>query len=74
LLVMPYLIALLPQKFAALPLPLLLVLVIQALQAGLLCWLLAWFGPRLGAPYGLDTPWLRACVYRRQRSPAYPYH
>src|SRR5262249_35867319 len=26
---------------------------------GLLCTLLAWLGLRLGAPYGLDAPWLR---------------
>ena len=68
--VMPYLVALLPQKFAALPLPLPAVALAQAVQAGLLCWLLGWLGLYLGAPYGLDAPWLRAWVYRRPRDPA----
>jgi len=68
--VMPYVVALLPQKFAALPLPLPAVALAQAVQAGLLCWLLGWLGLYLGAPYGLDAPWLRARVYRRPRDPA----
>jgi len=62
--VMPYMIALLPQTFAALPLPLPLVTAVQAVQGGVLCWLLAWLGLYLGAPHGLDAPWLRAWVYR----------
>jgi len=68
--VMPYLLALLPQKFATLPLPLPVIALAQAVQAGLLCWLLGWLGLHLGAPYGLDAPWLRAWVYRRPRDPA----
>jgi hypothetical protein len=36
----------------------------------MLCWLLGWLGLYLGAPYGLDAPWLRAWVYRRPRDPA----
>lgn len=67
--VMPYLVALLPQRFAALPLPLPAVVLAQAVQAGLLCWLLGWLGLYLGAPYGLDAPWLRDWVYRRRRDP-----
>lgn len=67
---MPYLMALLPQKFATLPLPLPAVIAIQAVQAGVMCWLLAWLGLFLGAPYGLDAPWLRAWVYRRALDPA----
>lgn len=67
---MPYLLALLPQKFAALPLPLPVIALAQAVQAGVLCWLLGWLGLSLGAPYGLDAPWLRAWVYRRPRDPA----
>ena len=42
----------------------------QALQAGVLCWLLGWLGLFLGARHGLDAPWLRAWVYRRPRDPA----
>ncbi len=68
--VMPYLVALLPQRFAALPLPLPAIALAQAVQAGLLCWVLGWLGLYLGAPYGLDAPWLRAWVYRRRREPA----
>ena len=67
---LPYLLVLMPQKFAALPLPLPVVAAAQAAQAGVLCWLLAWLGLYLGTPYGLDAPWLRAWVYRRPRDPS----
>ncbi|MGB5940491.1 MAG: CPBP family glutamic-type intramembrane protease [Rhodanobacter sp.] len=67
---MPYVIALTPQKFSALPLPLPVIVLAAAAQTGMLCWLLGWFGLYLGAPYGLDAPWLRAWVYRRPRDPA----
>jgi hypothetical protein len=67
---LPYLLALMPQKFAALPLPLPVMLAAQVVQAGVLCWLLAWLGLYLGAPYGLDAPWLRAWIYRRPRDPS----
>lgn len=66
----PYLMALMPLKFAALPMPLWAALAAQALQAGVLCWLLGWLGLFLGARHGLDAPWLRAWVYRRPRDPA----
>lgn len=65
----PYLLALMPQKFAALPVPLPVVMAAQTAQAGVLCWLLAWLGLTLGAPYGLDAPWLRSWIYRRPRDP-----
>jgi hypothetical protein len=64
---MPYVMAQTPQKFAA-PLP--LILLQSAVETGVLCWLLSWLGLYLGAPYGLDAPWLRAWVYRRPRDPA----
>ena len=67
----PYLTALMPQKLAALPLPLWATALTQAVQAGVLCWLLAWLGLTLGARHGLDAPWLRAWVYRRP-APAHP--
>jgi uncharacterized membrane protein len=67
---MPYVIALTPQKFSALPLPLPVIVLAAAAQTGMLCWLLGWLGLYLGAPYGLDAPWLRAWVYRRLRDPA----
>lgn len=65
----PYLLVLMPQKFAALPVPLPVVMAAQTIQAGVLCWLLAWLGLTLGAPYGLDAPWLRSWIYRRPRDP-----
>ncbi|MEP6898005.1 MAG: CPBP family intramembrane glutamic endopeptidase [Rhodanobacter sp.] len=65
----PYLLALMPKKFAAIPAPLSIVAAAQAIQAGVLCWLLGWLGLYLGAPYGLDAPWLRAWVYRQPRNP-----
>ncbi len=61
----PYLAVLMPQKLAALPLPLWAAALLQAGQAGILCWLLAWLGLFLGARHGLDAPWLRAWLERR---------
>ncbi|MGY3039366.1 putative membrane protein [Rhodanobacter sp. TND4EL1] len=69
---MPYMVALLPQKFAALSLPLPAIAAIQAVQVGVFCWLLAWLGLYLGAPYRLDAPWLRAWVYRLPHPAAAP--
>ncbi|OOG48016.1 CPBP family glutamic-type intramembrane protease [Rhodanobacter sp. C01] len=66
----PYLMALMPLKFATLPMPLWAAIAAQALQAGVLCWLLGWLGLFLGARHGLDAPWLRAWTYRRPRDPA----
>lgn len=71
---LPYLLVLMPQKFAALPLPLPVLMAAQTAQAGVLCWLLAWLGLHLGAPYGLDAPWLRAWVDRRPRDPSRSAH
>ncbi len=62
---MPYLLVLMPQKFAHLPVPLTVLIAGQTVQAGALCWLLGWLGLYLGAPYGLDAPWLRAWIERR---------
>lgn len=61
----PYLLVLMPDKLAALPLPLPVLIAVQTIQAGVLCWLAAWLGLFLGARHGLDAPWLRAWVYRR---------
>lgn len=58
----PYLMALMPLKFAALPVPLWVALSAQALQAGVLCFLLGWLGLFLDARHGLDAPRLRAWV------------
>jgi hypothetical protein len=67
LLVFPYLAVLMPQRLAQLPAPLWVVALAQTAQAGVLCWLAAWLGLRLGALYGLDAPWLRAWLERRPR-------
>lgn len=68
----PYLIQLLPQAYASVRQPLWLVVSLSSLQTGLLCFLLAWLGLYLGAPLGLDAPWLRAWVYRRPLQGAAP--
>ena len=68
----PYLLALMPQKFATLKLPLPVVIAAQTLQAGVLCGMLGWIGLALGERYGLDAPWLRAWVERRTVDPARP--
>lgn len=66
----PYLVAVMPLKLAAVPVPLWVLLAAQALQAGVLCWALGWLGLFLGARFGLDAPWLRAWVYRQPRDPS----
>jgi membrane protease YdiL (CAAX protease family) len=62
-LLFPYLLQLLP-RLGQTPLPLALLIAIQAIQAGLQFFLLSWIGLRLGASVGLDSPLLRAWVYR----------
>jgi hypothetical protein len=61
-LLFPYLLVLVP-KLGTSPLPLWLLVVIQAGQAGVLGFGLAWVGLRLGAPLGLDAPLLRRWLY-----------
>jgi hypothetical protein len=68
----PYLVALMPQRFAMLPLPLSAAALLQAAQVGVLCWLLGWLGLALGARHGLDAPRLRAWVYHRPLGLATP--
>ncbi|WP_266169452.1 CPBP family glutamic-type intramembrane protease [Dyella subtropica] len=63
--VFPYLLTLMPTWFATLPVPLWKLVAAQVVQAGVLCWLLAWLGLYLGGRHGLDAPWLRALVYRQ---------
>lgn len=66
----PYLVAMMPLKLAAVRVPLWVLLPAQALQAGVLCWALGWLGLFLGARFGLDAPWLRAWVYRQPHDPS----
>ncbi|NYE27969.1 membrane protease YdiL (CAAX protease family) [Rhodanobacter sp. K2T2] len=70
LLLFPYLLAMMPLKFAMLRQPWWIVMLLQSAQSGVLCLLLGWLGLVLGTRYGLDAPWLRAWVYRQPRDPA----
>jgi len=65
--VLPYLLEITPgarERLASLPLPLPILLAFQCAQAAVLMGLLSWAGLRLGAPLGLDAPWLRRWVER----------
>jgi len=62
---LPYYHMLLPSKPTTTSLPSWAIDAVQVIQAGVVCWLMAWLGLRLGGRYGLDAPWLRAWVYRQ---------
>ena len=64
----PYLLLVMPEALAKLPMPLPVVIVAQSAQALLLLGLLAFCGLRMGHRTGLGTPWLRALVFRRPRA------
>lgn len=70
-LLFPYVLALKPGSLAlasaAMHLPAWAVVVAQSVQNGVVCFLLAWAGLKLGAPLGLDAPWLAARLYGRAR-------
>lgn len=74
-LLFPYVLALKPGSMAlasaAMHAPAWAIVVAQSLQNGVLCFLLAWAGLKLGAPLGLGAPWLGAMAYGRAR-PASP--
>ena len=63
----PYLLALKPDALGMSPIPPALAIIVSSLQTGILCFLLAWAGLKLGAPLGLGAPWLGAWLYRRPR-------
>jgi membrane protease YdiL (CAAX protease family) len=67
----PYALALKPGALelvsAMLGVPPIALIAFQALQNGLLYFLLAWAGLKLGASLGLGAPWLGAWLYRRPR-------
>ncbi len=65
-LVFPYLVQLIP-KLKSAPAPLWILVVGQSLQGGVLAFLLGWLGLTLGATLGLDSPILRAWVYRQPK-------
>lgn len=70
-LLFPYLLALKPGAFAlastATHLPTWAIAAAQSVQNGVVCFLLAWAGLKLGAPLGLGAPWLAAKLYGRAR-------
>lgn len=67
----PYQMALKPGAIelvsAMLGVPPIALIAFQSLQSGLVYFLLAWAGLKLGAPLGLGAPWLGAWLYRRPR-------
>ncbi|WP_158886137.1 CPBP family glutamic-type intramembrane protease [Rhodanobacter sp. L36] len=65
---MPYLVAMMSQKLAHIPVPLSVVIAAQTAQTAVLCWLVGWLGLYLGSSYGLDAPWLRSRIERRSSS------
>lgn len=56
---LPYLLALMPQLAAKIPVPMPVFAIAQTLEAGIVLLLLAWIGLRLGNAHGLDAPVLR---------------
>lgn len=67
----PYVLALKPAALATTSaswhLPPAAVIIVQSLQTGAVCFLLAWVGLKLGASLGLRAPWLAALAYGRER-------
>lgn len=63
-LLFPYLLVLIP-KLGATPIPLPLLIPLQAGQGGVQLFLAAWLGLWLGHPLSLDAPFFRALVYRQ---------
>ena len=66
----PYLLALQPHVFDKLPVSPAVVIVAQAVQNGVLCFLLAWAGLKLGATLDLGAPWISARLYPDRAKPA----
>ncbi|MFT3792792.1 MAG: CPBP family glutamic-type intramembrane protease [Rudaea sp.] len=66
----PYVLALQPHASDKLPLAPAIVIAAQTAQSGVLCFLLAWAGLKLGAPLGLGAPWLTARMYADRAKPA----
>ncbi|KFN44769.1 CPBP family intramembrane glutamic endopeptidase [Arenimonas oryziterrae] len=64
--VLPYALALMPEVRAKLPVSMPVLMLLQGLQGGLLLGLMAIAGLCMGHRVGLDAPWLRALVMRRE--------
>jgi hypothetical protein len=71
MLLFPYVLALEPGAMAlasaAMHMPAWAVVGVQSLRNGVVCFLLAWAGLKLGASLGLGAPWLGAALYGRAR-------
>lgn len=69
MLLFPYVIALQPGSLAlasaAMHMPAWAVVIVQSMANGVVCFLLAWAGLKLGAPLGMGAPWLGAALYGR---------
>lgn len=63
--VIPYMMQLMPEKFAALPMSLPTVIVLQAVQACLLIGLMSYLGLRMGHRVGLGSPVMRSLLARQ---------
>jgi len=70
-LLFPYVLALKPGALAlasaSMRMPAWAVIAAQSLGNGVVCFLLAWAGLKLGASLGLGAPWIGAVLYRRAR-------
>lgn len=67
---LPYVLALQPHGLDKLPVAPAVVIAAQSVVNGVLCFLLAWAGLKLGAPLGLGAPWLAARLYADRARPA----
>lgn len=75
--VFPYLLQVAPGRFDAVPMPLGLLIAVQALQMFIVVSLLAWAGLRLGHRAGLGSPLLQLGINRYPAPPGYaprPWH
>ncbi|MEO5560734.1 MAG: CPBP family glutamic-type intramembrane protease [Dokdonella sp.] len=61
----PYLLALNPGLLESSPVSPTFLVVAQAAQTGVMCFLFGWAGLKLGDPLGLGAPWLAAWLYGR---------
>jgi len=69
LLLMPYLLAMMPQLKAKISIPIPLFALLQTLQGGVLITLFAWAGLALGWKHELDAPWLRMWLHAGSSQP-----
>lgn len=68
----PYLLEIMPEALAKVRIPLPLLVLVQAAQAGVLLTILSFIGLRLGHRVDLGSPWLRALL-AKQALPRFPW-